>query len=91
MSESIKLAPRLDLSAAAALKETLLEAADRRIVLDFAEVKLFGALCLQIVLAAARAAKAQGHDFVIENVPDRVSEQMRVMGVSPQVISGGDL
>ncbi|MEM6887355.1 MAG: STAS domain-containing protein [Pseudomonadota bacterium] len=90
MSDPIRLAPKLDLSAASALtielKERLGEA---EIVLDLTDVRHLGALCLQVMLAAATSALQDGRRLVCVNASDRVIDQLRVMGMTPEMISEG--
>ena len=89
MSEPVKLPTRLDLSAASDLKTTLVQASDKGIVLDFSEVKVLGALCLPVIIAASRVAKTNGLQFSLINLSERVEDQMRIVGVTPQDISEG--
>lgn len=89
MSEPVKLAPRLDLSAASQLKATLTAQEDEDLVLDFSEVKFLGALCLQVLLAVAAHAATAGRKMTILNVSDRVIDQMRLMGMTPELIARG--
>ena len=62
---------------------------DRDITLDLSKVTYFGALCLQVVIAAATAVRAAGHNVSLVNASDRVVEQLRVMGQSPESIAEG--
>lgn len=89
MSEPLVLAPKLDLAAASALKTALSERGEDDVVLDMSDVKHFGALCLQVVLCAATSAISEGRKISITNVSDRVTDQMRVMGMTPELIMGG--
>ena len=67
----------------------LQKSASTDLSLDMSEVKHFGALCMQVIIAAATSAKANGRKLSIINPSDRVVEQMRVMGMTPETISGG--
>lgn len=89
MAEPLALEPRLDLSAAPALHATLLTLAQDDIVLDAADVTHLGALCTQILMAAAQAVNAAGHRFKLVNVSDRVLEQLDVMGLTPESVAEG--
>lgn len=89
MSEAILLAPKLDLAAASDLMTTLRERTDQEVVLDMSEVKHFGALCLQVMVSAATTANFENRKISFSNVSDRVLEQMRVMGVTPESIAKG--
>ncbi|WP_299963221.1 STAS domain-containing protein [uncultured Roseobacter sp.] len=89
MSDPVKLQPRLDLSAAAALKSTLTDHKGDELVMDLSDVKHLGALCLQVMLAAAKSKVADGISVSVINASDRVIDQLRVMGVTPETISRG--
>lgn len=89
MSDPIQLAPRLDLPAASALKTTLTEHSEGDLVMDLAEVKHLGALCLQVMLSAAASAVAAGRSVSVVNTSDRVIDQLRVMGMTPETIARG--
>lgn len=89
MTEPIVLAPRLDLAAASALKATLSEVSAKNVEIDFSQVKILGALCLQVLLAASATFAAQGKNVKVSNLSERVAEQMRVMGVSADSITRG--
>ncbi|MDW4496491.1 STAS domain-containing protein [Sulfitobacter sp. D35] len=88
MTDRLMLAPRLDLPATAELMSQLKDH-DRDVVLDLSEVSYFGALCIQVVIAAATAVRVTGHDFSIVGASDRVVEQLRVMGLTPESIAEG--
>ncbi|MCV3272061.1 STAS domain-containing protein [Roseobacter sinensis] len=89
MSDPIVLASRLDLPAASALKTQLKEHAEGDLIMDLSEVKHLGALCLQVMLAAATGAVAAGRAVSVINATDRVTDQLRVMGMSPETIARG--
>lgn len=89
MSDPVQLAPRLDLPAATALKTTLKDHTEGDLVMDLAEVKHLGALCLQVILSAATSAVSAGRSVSVINASDRVLDQLRVMGVTPETIAKG--
>lgn len=89
MSNPVVLTSKLDLSAASGMANTFRENTDAEVVVDFSEVKLLGALCLQVLLSAATSLNAQGRKLQFTNVPERVLEQMRVMGMTPEDITRG--
>lgn len=89
MSDPIVLAPKLDLAAASALMTTLKQHDEGEVILDLSEVKHFGALCMQTIMCAANEAAAQGRSLAFINASDRVVDQMRVMGMTPETITGG--
>jgi chemotaxis protein CheX len=89
MSDPIKLAAKLDLSAASTLAAELKQRNDDEVVLDLSDVRHLGALCLQVMLAAATTAIEEGRKLTCINASDRVLDQLRVMGVTPEMISEG--
>lgn len=89
MSATVQLAPRLDLPAASTLATTLKEHSDGELVLDMSEVKHLGALCLQVILSAATSAVDAGRSVSLINVSDRVIDQLRVMGMTPETVARG--
>lgn len=89
MPDALVLAPKLDLAAASGLMTTLREHTEAEVILDMSEVKHLGALCLQVILSAASTANSENRKILIENVSDRVVDQMRVMGMTPEAISRG--
>ena len=89
MPETLMLAPKLDLTAASDLMSTLQAQTDGEIVLDLSEVKHFGALCMQVIFAASTHARSQDRTISMINASDRVIDQMRVMGMTPETITRG--
>lgn len=89
MSDPVVLAPKLDLSAASALLIELKKRRDAELVLDMSEVRHLGALCVQVLVAAATCALAEGRKISLINPSDRVIDQLRLMGMSTEIISRG--
>ena len=89
MSAPIVLASRLDLPAANALCDTLKSQTDETVVLDMRQVTYLGALCMQVMLSAATSANADGRAIKLVNTSDRVLDQLRVVGMTPEAISRG--
>ncbi|NIZ09902.1 STAS domain-containing protein [Pseudooceanicola sp. HF7] len=89
MTEPLVLQPKLDLPAAAPLAEELKARLEGDVVLDARDVTQIGALCLQVMLAAATSLKAAGHSLSLTNVNDRVVEQLAQMGFSPETVAEG--
>jgi chemotaxis protein CheX len=89
MTDPIVLAPRLDITAASDLLTTLRGRTEAEVVVDLKEVKHLGALCLQVLLSAAKSLTAEERKIKIINTSDRVLDQMRVMGMTPEAIARG--
>ena len=64
-SGPLVLAKRLDLTEAAALRQSLLDRAGQAVTLDAGRVAHLGGLCLQVLLSAARDWRAAGRALKI--------------------------
>ena len=80
---------KLDLAAVPDLHGWLVAARDKEVILDLQDVTLFGTLCLQTCLAAARNAAVAGTGFAIINASDAVLAQLSAMGFTPESLSEG--
>ena len=89
MSEPVVLAPKLELAAASALLTSLSSHDAPELVIDMSQVKHLGALCLQVLLAAAKTSNSQNRTMTLTNTSDRVIDQMRLMGMTPETIARG--
>ena len=90
MAETILLQKRLDLSAVQGLVTDLVALkADGEITLDASHVTHLGALCCQAILAATTRSKASGGVLKLENVSERVEEQLGYMGLSSEKLMEG--
>ena len=90
MADTIKLPERLDLPAAQPfIQEITQKDLSAGVVLDASDVTHLGALCVQAMLVSARASKAAGGDFKLENVSEKVEAQLSVMGLSVADVEGG--
>ena len=65
LAGSLARAARLDLTEAAALRQSLLDRCGRAATLDASGVTLLGGLCLQVLLCAGRDWQALGLEFRI--------------------------
>lgn len=83
MAETIELTARLDLSFSEKLVSDLKAVdAGTDIILDASDVVHFGALCAQAILATARRTHASGASLKLENVSERVEQQLGYMGLN---------
>lgn len=90
MTGTVTLPARLDLPAATRLVSELRQI-DGPIVVNGAEVKHLGALGLQALVAASRAAHARGATFEVSNGSEKMIEHMATMGVTPEQLMEGKL
>ncbi|WP_172839518.1 STAS domain-containing protein [Sulfitobacter alexandrii] len=89
MPEPLIPQSRLNVSQAAGLHAALLARKGQDLTVDMGGVTQLGALCLQVFIAAGKSARAAGTALTFVNVPDRILDQMKVMGLSPEAISEG--
>jgi len=75
----LQLEPVLDVRAAGALKAALLAHRGADLTLEASEVSRFGALCLQVLLAADAAWRADGKRLRIVNASPAFVESARLM------------
>ncbi len=80
----------MDLSAAQQLTQDL---ADKDfssgIEFDAEEVSHMGALCVQVLIAASRAAQDSGASMNLKNVSERVDLQLASLGLTKEAIMEG--
>jgi len=74
------LPDQMDSSAAAALRESLIERRGQDLALDGANVERFGGLCLQVLLSAAQAWALDGRSFGVVNASAPFGAAMERMG-----------
>lgn len=89
MTEVIALEGKLDIRAVGPLHDLLGGHLSDDVTLDMDRVTHLGALCLQTLIAAARALRASGHNLTFLNVSDALETQFHNMGVTPALISEG--
>ena len=86
----MKLAKVLDYAAAAPLKAELAAARGTPVALDASEVDRMGALCLQVLLAAGKAWREDGHDFQIADPSLPFLDAVRLMAAGQHLAPHGD-
>jgi chemotaxis protein CheX len=91
MDEVLELPARLDVAAVTTLHGALMTRRAQDVTLDLHKVTHFGALCLQLLIAAARDAQSRGNTLHLLNASDRIITQMRLLGASPETIMEGQI
>ncbi len=89
MSDTLVLQPRLDISAADPLAQALRTRLGSDLTVDARDVTHLGAMCLQVLLSAAQTVRRAGHRFTLANASDRVLDQLRSMGFTPETLAEG--
>lgn len=77
----LQLPEVLDLTAAAPLAQTLLSHRGSELSLDASAVRRIGAQCLQVLVAAATAWKADGMRLALEKPTEEFLEGSRLLGI----------
>lgn len=89
MNKPIALQSKLDLPAAGPLAKSILDLGESDVILDAQGVSQIGALCVQVMLAAATSAKKSGNVLTLINANDKVLEQLSYFGLTPEAIAEG--
>lgn len=90
MSDVLTLPARLDLPGASEVLNELKKFSGP-VHVDASALTHLGALGLQVLVAAARDAKARDAEFQFTGSSERILAQMAVMGVSPEQLMEGAL
>ncbi|MDX3926410.1 MAG: STAS domain-containing protein [Shinella sp.] len=80
--KSLSLAPVLDLNEATALHRQLLELKGSNLVIDASAVERIGALCAQVLMAAARTWEEDKLSFSFGKTSDVFMKTMQLIGVN---------
>ncbi|MEO9895071.1 MAG: STAS domain-containing protein [Paracoccaceae bacterium] len=90
MAENMKLPARLDLSAAQQLVQDLADKdLSSGIEFDANEVTHMGALCVQVLIAASRTVQDAGGQMTLDNVSERVDQQLASLGLTKEAVMEG--
>lgn len=90
MAERIALKGKLDLTAASHVHGLIAARRGSDVEIDLGAVSQIGALCLQVLISAAKTATAHNTAFSITGCATRVRDQMAAMGVPPENLTIGD-
>jgi chemotaxis protein CheX len=85
--QTLRLAPHLDMPAASLLRGQLLRLRGHDVELDGSAVMRLGALCLQVLLSAARTWRQEGRAFRIIEPSRGLTEGLRQLGAAPALES----
>lgn len=90
MTDPVVLEAKMDITAASVLLTTLRDRTEAEVIIDMKDVRHLGALCLQVLLSAAKTLSEEERKITIINTSDRVLDQMRVMGMTPEAVAKGN-
>jgi chemotaxis protein CheX len=79
--KSISLAAVLDLNEASTLRTRLLALRGSNVVIDASGVERVGALCVQVIMAAAKTWNEDKLSFTFSKVSDAFQKTMQLIGV----------
>lgn len=87
MSGAVRLPARLDLAVAAPLRQALRDLLDTntRVSIDAAAVERVATPCVQVLMAAAREARARGVGFAIGQPSPAFAEALADLGIGPDL------
>jgi chemotaxis protein CheX len=80
--KTISLAAVLDLNEAAALRGKLMGLRGSNVVIDASGVERVGALCVQVIMAAAKTWDEDELSFTFSKVSDAFQKTMQLIGVN---------
>jgi len=79
-ASSLTLPAKLDADTAHRLKASLLERQGQSLSIDASDVQQMGTLCLQVLLAAKKSWRNEGHDFVMKNPSPAFRDSVALLG-----------
>jgi chemotaxis protein CheX len=88
-TRTLELTEALDPRAAKSLLATLLELGGQDLAIDASKAPRLGASCLQVLLSAARAWKAEGHSLTLARASPRFIDDLRLLGFTPETFLKG--
>lgn len=80
--KTLKLEKVLDLNEATALHGKLMALRGGNLLIDGSAVERAGALCIQVIMAAAKTWEEEKHNFNFSKVSDGLSKTMQLIGVN---------
>lgn len=82
----LKLPENLDLNAASAMHEQLLQLKGQEIEVDASDVKKPGAQCIQVLIAAKKTWDADEKPLVIGAMSEAFEHTLKILGISGDVL-----
>jgi chemotaxis protein CheX len=85
----VELPENLDMPVAAQLIDSFSKLVGQPLAVDASRVQRLGASCLQVLLAAARTWKAEGHTLSLVDPSPRFLEDLNLLGLQPDTFLNG--
>ncbi|MFT4184089.1 MAG: STAS domain-containing protein [Rhizobium sp.] len=79
--KTISLAAVLDLNEASALRGKLMGLRGSNVAIDASGVERIGALCIQVIMAAAKTWEEDSHSFTFSKASDAFQKTMQMIGI----------
>lgn len=83
MAKQVSLAPKLDTSSTAALRDELLAAQDDDLVFDGSKVEQLGGLTLELLISVGALWRKAGRSVTLENPSEQMVDDLRRYGLTP--------
>jgi chemotaxis protein CheX len=80
-AKKLNLGKVLDLNEATALHTKLLSMRGHDIIIDAAHVEKAGALCVQVLMSAAKSWEEDRHAFHVSNMSNALAKTLQLIGV----------
>jgi chemotaxis protein CheX len=81
-AKKIALEKVLDLNEATSLHGKLMALRGSDLAIDASSVERAGALCVQVLMSAAKSWEEEKHSFAFSNMSDALAKTMQLIGVS---------
>lgn len=81
-TKKLSLAKVLDLNEASALHAKLMALRGSNLAVDASSVERAGALCIQVLMSAAKSWEEDKHSFHFSKVSDALTKTMQLVGVN---------
>jgi chemotaxis protein CheX len=81
-AKTLSLDSVLDLNAAGTLHSSLMAARGGDLVIDASSVERVGALCIQVLMSAAKTWEEEKHSLTFSHMSDALTKTMQLAGVN---------
>jgi chemotaxis protein CheX len=81
-AKKLNLEKVLDLNEASALHGKLMALRGSDVAVDASSVERAGALCVQVLMSAAKTWEEEKHSFTISKISDALAKTMQLIGVN---------
>ncbi|MET0638750.1 MAG: STAS domain-containing protein [Hyphomicrobium sp.] len=86
-SAAFHLPESLDTTSAFGLREAILARRGNPLIVDAGQVRRTGMQAVQVLIAAARTWRSDGHDYLVTNATDEFLDTIALVGLSRECLS----